>query len=91
MKKFLIILGTVLGVSALTGWTIADDITVIQNVDDVYFWPEDRVVIYNQPQTNTNVQTVNQPVQPVQTSRITYIEDSVTQHSDTIVKAVIHR
>lgn len=91
MKKYLMILGTVFVVSALTGWAIADDITVIQNVDDVYFWPEDRVVIYNQPQTNTNAQTVNQPVQPVQTSRITYIEDSVTQHSDTIVKAVIHR
>lgn len=91
MKKYLIILGTVFVVSALTGWAIADDITVVQNVDDVYFWPEDRVVIYKQPQTNTNAQTINQPVQPIQTSRITYIEDSVTQHSDTIIKAVIHR
>ena len=53
MKKYLIILGTVFVVSALTGWAIADDITVIQNVDDVYFWPEDRVVIYKQPLTNT--------------------------------------
>ena len=85
MKKFLIILGTVFVVSALTGWAIADDL------DDVYYWPERTTVIYSQPQVSNNAQTVSQPVQPVQTNKITYIEDSVTLHSDTIVKAVIHR
>lgn len=88
MKKWLVIFGTVFVVSALTGWVVADD------VDDVYYWPDDRpAVVYSQPTQVTVTQTtqVSQTTQVTTSKTITYIEDSVTQHSDTIVKAVIHR
>ena len=80
MRKWLIILGTVFVVSALTGWVMADDI------DDVYYWPE---TTFCKQRNVSDVSTIDS--KPVQTSKITYIEDSVTLHSDTIVKAVIHR
>lgn len=80
MRKWLFILGTVFVVSALTGWVTADV------VDDVYYWPEEKAAITH-VHTTQSVQTA----QPLQTSKITYIEDSVTQHSDTIVKAIIRR
>ena len=82
MRKWLVIFGTVFVVSALTGWVVADD------VDDVYYWPgattDVQIIIDNESSTSRQ-QVVSEP------SNITFIEDSVTQHSDTIVKAVIHR
>ena len=81
LKAKYLILGMVFVVSALTGWVMADD------VDDVYYWP-DRSPVPPAPtiQTTTTTQTT-----PTTSQTITYIEDSVTMHSDTIVKAVIHR
>ena len=80
MRKWLVIVGMVFVVSALTGWVLADDI------DDVYYWP------YNTPvPARQMTPTTTTTSQPVQTDRITYIEDSVTMHSDTIVKAIIRR
>ena len=84
MKKLLIIFGTVFVVSALTGWVASYD------VDDVYYWPD------NTPAPTTQVTSAEQttqsiPTTPTTSQNITYIEDSVTLHSDTIVKAVIHR
>lgn len=81
MKKLLIIFGTVFVVSALTGWVASYD------VDDVYYWPD------NTPASTTQVTSAEQttPTTPTTSQNITYIEDSVTLHSDTIVKAVIHR
>lgn len=78
MKKLLIIFGTVFVVSALTGWVASYD------VDDVYYWPD------NTPAPTTQVTSTTQTT-PATSQNITYIEDSVTLHSDTIVKAVIHR
>ena len=78
MKKWLVIFGTVFVVSALTGWVASYD------VDDVYYWPD------NSPAPTTQVTSTTQTT-PTTSQNITYIEDSVTLHSDTIVKAVIHR
>ncbi|MBR0296954.1 MAG: hypothetical protein IJQ95_06170 [Paludibacteraceae bacterium] len=80
MRKWLVIVGMVFVVSALTGWVLADDI------DDVYYWPDNTPVPARQVTPTTTTTS-----QPVQTDRITYIEDSVTMHSDTIVKAIIRR
>lgn len=80
MRKWLVIVGIVFVVSALTGWVLADDI------DDVYYWPDNTPVPARQVTPTTTTTS-----QPVQTDRITYIEDSVTMHSDTIVKAIIRR
>ena len=80
MRKWLVIVGMVFVVSALTGWVLADDI------DDVYYWPDNTPVPARQVKPTTTTTS-----QPVQTDRITYIEDSVTMHSDTIVKAIIRR
>ena len=56
-------------------------------IDDVYFWddgstPAERV---------SNVQPPTASAVQPPTSGITFIEDSITQHSDTIVKAIIRR
>lgn len=80
MKGRFFIVGMVFVVSALTGWVLADD------VDDVYYWPDNTPVPARQVTPTTTTTS-----QPVQTDRITYIEDSVTMHSDTIVKAIIRR
>lgn len=80
MKGRFFIVGMVFVVSALTGWVLADDI------DDVYYWPDNTPVPARQVTPTTTTTS-----QPVQTDRITYIEDSVTMHSDTIVKAIIRR
>jgi len=53
-------------------------------IDDVYYWPE---AVSNQPSEVSAPPAVSQ--QP--TVQVTFIEDSITQHSDTVVKAVIHR
>lgn len=80
MKKLLIIFGTVFVVSALTGWVASYD------VDDVYYWPD------NTPAPTTQVTSAQTtPTTSTTSQNITYIEDSVTLQSDTIVKAVIHR
>ena len=75
MKKNLLILGTLFVLSAITGWAIADNIKIVPYVDDVYFWPEQS--------TSGNV--------PQEPEKVTFIEDSITQQSDTIVKAHIRR
>lgn len=80
LKTKFFIIGMVFVVSALTGWVLADDI------DDVYYWPDNTPVPARQVTETTTTTS-----QPVQTNRITYIEDSVTMHSDTIVKAIIRR
>lgn len=80
LKTKFFIIGMVFVVSALTGWVLADDI------DDVYYWPDNTPVPARQV-TETTTTTTTTP----QTNRITYIEDSVTMHSDTIVKAIIRR
>ena len=48
-------------------------------VDDVYYWPSDA----SSQQSEVSYQ------QP--SVQVTFIEDSITQHSDTVVKAVIRR
>lgn len=83
VKGRFFIVGMVFVVSALTGWVLADDI------DDVYYWPDNTPIPARQVSETTTTTTTTS--QPVQTDRITYIEDSVTMHSDTIVKAIIRR
>ena len=110
MKKWLIIFGTVFVVSVLTGWVVnvhATNFSPLDDVDDVYYWPESNQIIFSQPnsvtvkKTSTSEQTIstsesNNTRQYIDNTRdpeptITYIEDSDTQRSDTIVKAVIRR
>ena len=110
MKKWLIIFGTVFVVSVLTGWVVnvhATNFSPLDDVDDVYYWPESNQIIFSQPnsvtvkKTSTSEQTIStsesdNPRQYIDNTRdpeptITYIEDSDTQRSDTIVKAVIRR
>lgn len=81
MKGKFFIVGMVFVVSALTGWVLADD------VDDVYYWPDTTPVPTRQVTPTTSVTQVT----PNTTQNIIYIEDSVTLHSDTIVKAIIRR
>jgi len=58
-------------------------------VDDVYFWQNEEPVSSSpfrdaaetQPRANEEASSV----------QITFVEDSITQHSDTVVKAVIRR
>ena len=59
-------------------------------IDDVYFWDTettqpsptiDQRNVNNQPRGNPDVTEV----------QITFIEDSITQHSDTVVRAIIRR
>lgn len=110
MKKWLFIFGTVFVVSVLTGWVVnvhATNFSPLDDVDDVYYWPESNQIIFSQPnsvtvkKTSTSEQTIStsesdNPRQYIDNTRdpeptITYIEDSDTQRSDTIVKAVIRR
>lgn len=110
MKKWLIIFGTVFVVSVLTGWVVnvhATNFSPLDDVDDVYYWPESNQIIFSQPnsvtikKSSTSEQTIStsesdNPRQYIDNTRdpeptITYIEDSDTQRSDTIVKAVIRR
>lgn len=58
-------------------------------VDDVYYWPE----AVQMPSSPNRDATETQPgaQTPPSSVQVTFIEDSITQHSDTIVKAVIHR
>ena len=97
-------------VSVLTGWVVnvhATNFSPLDDVDDVYYWPESNQIIFSQPnsvtvkKTSTSEQTIStsesdNPRQYIDNTRdpeptITYIEDSDTQRSDTIVKAVIRR
>ena len=71
-------------VSALTGWVVAG------TIDDVYYWP-DKTPAPTKQVTSTAQTTTTTQTTPTPSQTITYIEDSVTLHSDTIVKAVIHR
>ena len=110
MKKWLFIFGTVFVVSVLTGWVVnvhATNFSPLDDVDDVYYWPESNQIIFSQPnsvtvkKTSTSEQTIStsdpgNPRKYIDNTRdpeptITYIEDSDTQRSDTIVKAVIRR
>ena len=110
MKKWLFIFGTVFVVSVLTGWVVnvhATNFSPLDDVDDVYYWPESNQIIFSQPnsvtvkKTSTSEQTIStsesdNPRQYIDNTRdpeptITYIEDSDTQRSDTIVKADIRR
>ena len=97
-------------VSVLTGWVVnvhATNFSPLDDVDDVYYWPESNQIIFSQPnsvtvkKTSTSEQTIStsesdNPRQYIDNTRdpeptITYIEDSDIQRSDTIVKAVIRR
>ena len=110
MKKWIFIFGMVFVVSVLTGWVVnvhATNFSPLDDVDDVYYWPESNQIIFSQPnsvtvkKTSTSEQTIStsesdNPRQYIDNTRdpeptITYIEDSDTQRSDTIVKAVIRR
>lgn len=103
MKKWLIIFGTVFVVSVLTGWVVnvhATNFSPLDDVDDVYYWPESNQIIFSQPNSVTikksSTSDPGNPRQYIDNTRdpeptITYIEDSDTQRSDTIVKAVIRR
>lgn len=48
-------------------------------IDDVYYWESD---LANTPAENEL---------PYRRATITFIEDSITLHSDTVVRAIIHR
>ena len=110
MKKWLFIFGTVFVVSVLTGWVVnvhATNFSPLDDVDDVYYWPESNQIIFSQPNSvtikksstsdqKTSTSDPDNPRQYIDNTRdseptITYIEDSDTQRSDTIVKAVIRR
>ena len=52
-------------------------------IDDVYYWETSEPVVREV--------VVSEPVSNEPTVQITFIEDSITQKSDTIVKAIIHR
>lgn len=110
MKKWLFIFGTVFVVSVLTGWVVnvhATNFSPLDDVDDVYYWPESNQIIFSQPNSvtikksstsdqKTSTSEPDNHRQYIDNTRdpeptITYIEDSDTQRSDTIVKAVIRR
>ena len=110
MKKWLFIFGTVFVVSVLTGWVVnvhATNFSPLDDVDDVYYWPESNQIIFSQPNSvtikksstsdqKTSTSDLDNHRQYIDNTRdpeptITYIEDSDTQRSDTIVKAVIRR
>ncbi len=110
MKKWLFIFGTVFVVSVLTGWVVnvhATNFSPLDDVDDVYYWPESNQIIFSQPNSvtinksstsdqKTSTSDPDNHRQYIDNTRdpeptITYIEDSDTQRSDTIVKAVIRR
>ena len=64
--------------------------TPVSYIDDVYYWESDeplamptvdRQLTDGRPNSNTEENAV----------QIYYIEDSITQHSDTVIKAVIRR
>ena len=60
-------------------------------VDDVYYWPleaSSQPVSYQQDNVSYQEEHYTIPQSNVQ---VTFIEDSITQHSDTVVKAIIHR
>lgn len=59
-------------------------------IDDVYFW-DDGSQPAAQPVLRDAAETLPSGKEEQQTVKVTFIEDSVTQHSDTIVKAVIRR
>ncbi len=58
-------------------------------IDDVYYWPSDEPVSSSPTQDASETQTSSAPAKD--NVQITFIEDSITQHSDTVVKAVIRR
>ena len=75
---FLIVVFTL----AAIRWVYADD----YYIDDVYYWESNEQVQHTQV-------IVEQPAADEQAPavEIQFIEDSITQHSDTVVKAVIRR
>lgn len=60
-------------------------------VDDVYYWPEaEQVSSSSNREATETLPSGNTPPSSSKTT-VTFIQDSITQHSDTVVKAVIHR
>ena len=55
-------------------------------IDDVYYWDDDSQPVAPIVSAEEKQSTINN-----QQSTIIFIEDSITQHSDTIVKAIIRR
>ena len=55
-------------------------------VDDVYYWPSDASSQQSEVSYQPSEVSYQQP-----SVQVTFIEDSITQHSDTVVKAVIRR
>ena len=79
-RRFLILVAVV----AVASEAVSDDY-----VDDVYYWPDANSVSSSPSRDASETQATeyNQPNGPT----ITFIEDSITQRSDTVVKAVIRR
>ncbi|MGM9837444.1 MAG: hypothetical protein ACI30A_03020 [Paludibacteraceae bacterium] len=59
----------------------ADDV-----LDDVYYWDADKSA-----DSRSNTYYVSDDYAEPVTVTLTFIEDSITLHSDTVVRAVIHR
>ena len=83
MKSRYLILALVLLVGVV-GWASSDD----NYIDDVYYWETD-VPVSSPSRDAAETQPSDNVQSPV--VQITFIDDSITQHSDTVVKAIIRR
>jgi len=59
-------------------------------VDDVYFW-EQTTLPSAQPINREATETLPRVNEPQNKVQVIFIEDSLTQHCDTVVKAIIRR
>ena len=58
-------------------------------IDDVYYWDSNKQPVSSPSRDAAETQTREE--KPQSDVQIIFIEDSITQHSDTIVKAIIRR